>query len=63
MKIGMIDNFFTRCAIKDAHLRRLQEKVMKENLPVVFICGVRRYRGKSFYVQEMKKHIEKHGNK
>lgn len=59
----MIENFFTRCAIQDAPLRRLQEKVMKENLPVVFICGVRRNLGKSLYVQEMKKHIEKHGNK
>lgn len=29
----MIENFFTRCAIQDAPLRRLQEKVMKENLP------------------------------
>lgn len=52
----MIENFFTRCAIQDAPLRRLQEKVMKENLPVVFICGVRRNLGKSFYVQEMKKY-------
>ena len=59
----MIDNFFTRCAIQDAPLRRLQEKVLKENLPTAFICGIRRYRGKSLYVQEMKKHIEKHGNK
>lgn len=50
----MIENFFTRCAIQDAPLRRLQEKVMKENLPVVFTCGVRRYRGKSLYVQEIK---------
>lgn len=59
----MIDNFFTRCAIQDAPLRRLQEKVMKENLPVVFTCDVQRYRGKSLYVQQMKKLLEKHGNK
>jgi len=59
----MIDNFFTRCAIQDAPLRRLQEKVMKENLPAVFTCGLWRYRGKSMSFQEIKKQIKKHMKK
>ena len=48
----MIQNFLTRCAFNDAPLHRLIDKVQADNEKVVFTCGVRRCRGKSFLGRE-----------
>lgn len=44
----MSENFLHRCSIYDAYLQRVKEIALKPDSKVEFICGLRRFRGKSF---------------